>query len=105
MEDGVLSTDLTAVRRLSDMRLADALVPIFDTGALFNRQRLSWFLSLGGATLCYIIDEYKLNSYGLHTHKQLKYAKLRNVRHKPRTYASGPKPLRSKAPFWTIGPL
>jgi len=60
--------------------LFGAFVPI--SAALFNSERLSSFLSLGGATLPQPFDENKLNSYCLEK-KQLKCAEFRNVGHNP----------------------
>ena len=69
-----------SVKRLA--RSFGARVSFSDTGTLLNSERLSSFLSLGGATLPQPFDENKLNSYCLEK-KQLKCAEFRNVGHNP----------------------
>ena len=44
------------------LRSFGAFVPIYDSGKQLNKERLSLFLSLDGATLYYTFDENKLNS-------------------------------------------
>jgi len=81
-----------------------AFVPVSDSVAQLNKERLSSFLSLGGATLYYTFDENKLYSYCLDK-RQLNCAKYRNFKHKtlkdkrPQTTSPKTKAQRQKPPF------
>ena len=86
------------------LRSFGAFVPISDSMAQLNKERLSSFLSIGGATLYYTFDQNKLNSYGLDK-RQLNCDKYRNVKHKtlkdirPQTTSPKTKAPRQKPPF------
>jgi len=86
------------------LRSFGAFVPIYDSVAQLNKEKLSLFLSLSGATLYYTFDENKLNSYGLDK-RQLNSDKFHNVKHKtlvhitPRPQAQGQKPRDRSLPL------
>ena len=86
------------------LRSFGAFVPISDSMAQLNKERMSSFLSIGGATLYYTFDQNKLNSYGLDK-RQLNCDKYRNVKHKtlkdisPQTTNPKTKAQRQKPPF------
>ena len=86
------------------LRFFGAFVPTYNSGEQLNKERLSLFLSLDGATLYYTFDQKKHKSYGLDK-RQLNCGKYRNVKHKtlkdisPQTTNPRTKAPRQKPPF------
>jgi len=86
------------------LRFFAAFVPISDSWEQLNKERLSLFLSLDGATLYYTFDQKKHKSYGL-DERQLNCGKYRNVKRKslkdisPQRTNPRTKAPRQKPPF------